>query len=116
MPTMIRRYQCGECNEQHEHRSEAEQCAQAHYYLQAAGSSVDDIPILELNLWECDGNGCQRQHEDQFRAQECEASHEIGAEDGRQDTNSMIAEMGDHLCEVGLTQAGHIFKRAGRHG
>lgn len=114
MPTMIRRYQCGECNEQHEHRSEAKECAKMHYYLQAAGSSIEDIPILELDLWECDGNGCQQQYPDQFQAQECEASHEIGAEDGRQDTNGRIAEMGDALCEVGLFQAGLIFKKAGR--
>ena len=112
MPTMIQKYQCTTCEEIHDELVDADSCSFNHELGIGEQSPVPAVAVLDF--WECDGNGCQAQYPDQFQAQECEASHEIGAEDGRQGTNGMIAELGDRLCDLGLTQAGHLFQKAGR--
>jgi hypothetical protein len=78
MPTMVERQQCCGCHALHETREIAESCARGHGHEE--GYEV----VKRVDVWECDGDGCQALFEDQWTAQACETSHEIGTDDGRQ--------------------------------
>lgn len=110
MPTMIQKFECATCYEVHDDRATAESCSFSHEL--GIGEQTPVPAVTVLDLWECDGEGCQNAFDSEYYAQECEAGHETADAEGR--PNGMIAEMGDRLCAMGLTQAGNIFRKAGR--
>lgn len=87
MPTMIQRYQCPDCDQQHATRHEAEQCLEMHYYIQ--GGDRNQV-VLVLDLWECDAYGCQEEFPDQWAAQQCEAAHETPQDSPRPTDGSLF--------------------------
>lgn len=107
MPTMIQRFECEACHEVYETRPAADTCARMH---EIVGDGLVDpnvgLSVTVLDLWECDGEGCQNTFDDQWSAQSCEAGHETAAAEGRADLDVQAA--GDVLASLGMIQPGSL--------
>lgn len=112
MPTMIQRFQCGACEDVYQTSTEAGLCYFSDTSQTPMSRERPEPQVITLDLWECDGEDCQNAFDSQWYAEQCEAGHETADAEGK--PNGMIADMGERLCAMGLTQAGNIFRTVGR--
>jgi hypothetical protein len=80
---MIQKFQCGVCSEVADEQSETESCLAIHAMRGDADFEEPSLRVITLDLWECDGESCQKTFDSQAYAEQCEAEHETADAEGK---------------------------------
>lgn len=78
MPTKIQKFECATCYDVFDDREHAEDCCRL------VEKDPNCVPVIVLDLWECDGEGCQETFDSEAYAEQCEADHETADAEGKQ--------------------------------